>query len=184
MAKPIIAYLATALVGHLLWETGQLPLYTLWHNGTGSEILWAVIHCTGGDGLIGAAALAIAMAAARLAGWPLFGMRMMTIAILVGVGYTVFSEWLNAEVRRSWAYAAGMPVIPGLGTGLSPMLQWLVIPAISFAIASRLYSKALPDSSRSKRHRLLQDAPAGLRRHRAPARAPDRHSDHSHPGVT
>jgi hypothetical protein len=28
-----------------------------------------------------------------------------------------------------------MPVLPWLGTGLSPVFQWLVVPAVAFAIA-------------------------------------------------
>jgi hypothetical protein len=52
--------------------------------------------------------------------------------MLLGLVYTVFSEWLNVSVRGSWAYASAMPVVPILGTGLSPVLQWLVVPAASF----------------------------------------------------
>jgi hypothetical protein len=133
-----IVYLATALVGNFLWEVGELPLYTLWESATDGELFRAALYCTGGDGLIGASALGVALAAGRFFGWPLFGNAMMAMTILAGVAYTVFSEWVNVEVRHSWAYAANMPVVPVLGTGLAPMLEWLVIPAISFAIACRL----------------------------------------------
>jgi hypothetical protein len=39
-------------------------------------------------------------------------------------------------VRASWAYSDWMPVIPiaGLSIGLSPLLQWIVVPAAAFAI--------------------------------------------------
>ena len=53
-------------------------------------------------------------------------------AILAGVAYTIFSEWHNTEVRNSWAYSSLMPTLPGLGTGLSPLLQWFVIPIAAF----------------------------------------------------
>jgi hypothetical protein len=136
-AKPIIVYLVTVIVGHFVWETGQLPLYTLWWSGTKGTILSALIHCTGGDAIIATAALALALAAARFVGWPLFGKRLMAVTILLGIAYTVFSEWLNVEIRRSWAYTASMPIIPVLGTGLAPLLQWLIIPGIGFAVVSR-----------------------------------------------
>lgn len=46
----------------------------------------------------------------------------------VRVGYTIFSEWLNIVVRKSWQYSELMPVVPFIDTDLSPLLQWIIIP--------------------------------------------------------
>jgi hypothetical protein len=46
--------------------------------------------------------------------------------------YTVFSEWLNTEVRGSWAYSEFMPVLPVIDAGLSPLAQWIIIPFAAF----------------------------------------------------
>ena len=92
-----------------MWEAAQLPLYTIWWTGTWGEILFAVIHCTAGDALITGAALVLAILAARVHGWPLFGGRMVLAAVLLGLGYTVFSEWLNVRIRQSWSYTEAMP---------------------------------------------------------------------------
>ena len=62
---------------------------------------------------------------------------MVLAAVLLGLGYTVFSEWLNVEIRRTWSYTEAMPVIPSLGTGLAPLLQWLIVPGLAFAITAR-----------------------------------------------
>ena len=48
---------ALAGAGHLLWETAQLPLYTIWWTGTLHQILFALIHCSAGDLLITSAVL-------------------------------------------------------------------------------------------------------------------------------
>ena len=56
-------------------------------------------------------------------------------AMAFGLGYTVFSECLNVTLRQSWAYRDIMPRLPFLGTGLSPLLQWLVIPALAYVLA-------------------------------------------------
>jgi len=56
-------------------------------------------------------------------------------AIAIGVGYTIFSEWLNIVVRQAWAYRDIMPVVPVLNVGLSPLLQWIVIPALAYVMA-------------------------------------------------
>lgn len=120
----------------MAWEAAQLPLYTIWRTGTWRAIVFAVIHCTAGDALITVAALLLAILMARLFGWPLFGGRMMLAAVLPGLGYTVFSEWLNVGIRQSWSYTEAMPLLPPLGTGLAPFLQWLAVPGLAFAITA------------------------------------------------
>jgi hypothetical protein len=126
--RALLLYLSAATALHLVWETAQLPLYTIWSTGTRLEILFAVIHCTAGDLLITASALSLAAPVARIGRWPFFGNRMALTAILLGLGYTVFSEWLNTQIRQSWSYTEAMPLLPPLGTGLTPFLQWLVVP--------------------------------------------------------
>lgn len=136
---PVLAVL------NLVWEIAQLPGYTIWTNGSTREIAFAVVHCTVGDVLIGTTALAVALIVTRagpIAGWR-FG-TVAAIATALGLGYTVFSEWLNVEVRRSWAYSELMPVVPILGTGLAPLAQWLVLPGLALAIALRLHRRAGP----------------------------------------
>jgi hypothetical protein len=120
----------------------QLPLYTLWRTGTPREILFALFHCTGGDILITTATFAVATTLTQHFRWPLFGWRMVFSAIVLGAGYTIFSEWLNVEIRRSWSYAAAMPVLPFIGTGLTPLLQWLIVPSLALAITGHRYRRA------------------------------------------
>ena len=131
-----------AAIGHFFWEAMQLPLYTLWRTGTPREIAFALIDCTGGDILITTLTLAAAAALARLFYWRPFGWRMVFTAIALGAGYTIFSEWLNVEIRRSWSYTAAMPVVPFLGTGLTPLLQWLIVPGMALAVTGYRYRRA------------------------------------------
>ena len=46
----------------------------------------------------------------------------------------MYSEHLNVDVRRSWTDSDLMPRLPLLGTGLSPIIQWVVIPAYKRAL--------------------------------------------------
>ena len=133
-ARPILLYLIVAAAGHLAWEVAQSPLYTIWWTGTKREIAFALIHCTGGDIPITTVTLAAAAALARLFCWRPFGWRIIFTAIVLGVAYSIFSEWLNVEIRRTWSYTPAMPVLPFLGTGLTPLLQWLIVPSLAFAI--------------------------------------------------
>lgn len=123
---------------HFAWEVLQLPLYTLWRTGTLGEIAFAVLHCTAGDLMIATLSLLIALLLVGNFGWPsvTFG-AVMAMTLGMGIGYTVYSEWLNTTVRKTWEYSEFMPTIPPLGTGLSPLMQWLIVPAIGFWMIRR-----------------------------------------------
>jgi hypothetical protein len=126
-------YLSVLLPGHLIWEIAQLPLYTLWYDSTWTQIAFAVAHCTAGDLLIGMSALALAVIVGGNRDWPQQRFtRVALLTVAIGLLYTLYSEWLNVEVRGAWAYAEAMPRLPWLGTGLAPLAQWLVIPALGF----------------------------------------------------
>jgi methionine-rich copper-binding protein CopC len=144
-------YLAFVAVANLLWEFAHLPLYTIWTEGDAGEIVFAALHCTGGDVLIAASALMVALLLAGEADWPLAGYaRVASLSLLFGLGYTLFSEWLNTAVRGSWAYAELMPTLPLIGAGLSPVLQWIVIPLAGFVWARRpLAARSRLDPPRS-----------------------------------
>ncbi len=125
-------YLLAAGAGNLVWEFGQMPLYTLWQSGTRREIALAALHCAAGDVGIAAGALALGLAFAATPGWPeVRFIPVLFVATACGVSYTVYSEHLNVSVRQAWAYAPAMPVLPGLGTGLAPLLQWLLVPPLA-----------------------------------------------------
>jgi hypothetical protein len=44
---------------------------------------------------------------------------------------------LNVDVRQTWAYTDLMPKVPPLGTGLAPLLQWLLLPSVALHLARR-----------------------------------------------
>jgi len=146
--QPLLPWIALtiglAAIGHFFWEAAQLPLYTLWRTGTPHEIAFALIHCTGGDILITTVTLSAAVALAQYLRWPAFGWRMVFTTIVLGAGYTIFSEWLNVEIRRSWSYTAAMPVVPFIGTGLTPLLQWLIVTTLALTVTGYRYRRARP----------------------------------------
>jgi uncharacterized membrane protein YqjE len=119
--------------GNLLWEMAHVPLYTLWITHSWSSITYAVLHCTVGDVMIASVCMLLSLALVGSAFWPAERYRAVAAAtILLALGYTVFSEWLNTEVRGTWAYRDAMPRLPGLGTGLTPLMQWIFVPVLAF----------------------------------------------------
>jgi hypothetical protein len=150
---PALATYLAAIGGlNLIWEVLQLPLYTIWTTGTLGERAFAVVHCTGGDLLIALSSLVAALLVSWAADWPQQSFRRVAIlTIAIGVVYTAFSEWLNLYVRQSWAYSDWMPTI-GLGgvrIGLSPLAQWLIVPALTFFAIDFFVRRRLP-SERSE----------------------------------
>jgi multisubunit Na+/H+ antiporter MnhB subunit len=138
-------YLLASVVGHLVWEMAQMPLYTVWQTGTTRDIATALVHCTLGDMSIALVTLSLALVVIGSPGWPMqqFAAVSATVVVL-SVGYTIYSEYVNTIVRRNWAYGALMPTLPWIGTGLSPLLQWMVVPSLAFVWSGRNRSHALP----------------------------------------
>lgn len=131
-------YLPGTAAANLLWEFAQLPLYTIWTEKPLGHALYTVLHCTAGDVLIAASVLLLGMALAAPRAFPGRGLARVTlVSTLGGVAYLVFSEWLNTAVRASWAYGPSMPIVPLLGVGLTPFLQWVLLPPLVLLIAFR-----------------------------------------------
>ena len=131
-------YLAFIILANVAWEFLQMPLYMLWREGTGAEIAFAALHCSAGDALIAAASLFGALILYGQKEWPhkrYWRVAFLTLAI--GLGYTIYSEWLNTDIRGSWAYTNVMPTLPWIGTGIAPLLQWIVVPLAGFCWARR-----------------------------------------------
>lgn len=138
-------YMAFFTCANLLWEFAHMPFYTIWETGTLSEIAFAAFHCTGGDILIGLTAIVLALFVAGTPTWPHCGYRRVaTITFAAGLAYTIFSEWLNVDIRAAWSYRDIMPVVPVVGTGLTPIVQWILVPVAAFWWARRSMMRPNP----------------------------------------
>ena len=127
-------YFGITTLAHSVWEILQLPLYSIWSTGTSREIMFAVVHCTAGDLMISALSLIAALVLFGRQSWPEERFFPVALATLFfGIGYTIYSEWSNTVVLKTWAYSELMPRLPVLGTGLSPLIQWLIVPILGFA---------------------------------------------------
>lgn len=118
---------------NLFWETAQLPLYTLASARETTDVVYAIVHCTIGDLLIAAVTFMVTCLLLRRVDWaqsrPRTGLALITIS---GIAYTAWSEWRNVYQVGNWAYAVDMPLV--FGIGLSPLLQWLFVPAATLAM--------------------------------------------------
>ena len=132
----LFRYVCATFGLNLLWEIAHLPLYTIWNQSSSAALPFAVLHCTLGDVIITIIALLGSVLILGHSQWP--RERYVTVAaatVAAGLAYTGYSEWLNVYVRKTWAYSDLMPKVMGLG--LSPLLQWLIIPTAAFAYLSQ-----------------------------------------------
>lgn len=122
--------------GNLVWEALHLPFYTLWEEASARSRAFAVMHCTIGDVMIGTAALIVSVMLFGRHGWPdRRHVLVLCATTLAGIGYTVFSEWINTQLTMTWQYHESMPRVPPLGTGVTPLLQWMIVPPLAYRLA-------------------------------------------------
>lgn len=142
-ARFFLGYALFIGLTNLVWESLHLPLYTLWVEGEFGELVFAVVHCTGGDVMIALTALGVSLLLVGNIRLPHVRFnRVMGLTIGIGILYTLYSEWLNVTIRESWAYSDLMPIIPIIDTGLSPIAQWIFIPLLGLLWARK---KFLPE---------------------------------------
>ena len=128
---PEFLLLTLSLPLQLLWEIAQFPLYTVWHEGDWSSILYGLVHCTLGDLLIMLSAFWLVSILNRSRHW-IFSPSMPNIVLFTisGLAYTIFSEILNTRLKGTWGYTELMPIVPVIEIGGMPFLQWLLIPPV------------------------------------------------------
>ena len=118
----------------------------------GIRIAQFVFHCTLGDVLIALAMFALTGIVLRRADWPVS--RPWSGSIIVATGamaFTAWSEWYNVYRAGNWGYTASMPMI--FGIGVSPLLQWLIIPPVMVVAYRALMQKRLAAGESIKQSR-------------------------------
>jgi len=84
-----------------------------------------------GDGVISVLAYWTAVVIARSRNWIHAEFIIPALTYLAaGLVITIFMEWLSTDIWDRWHYAPNMPELPVLGTGLLPVLQWLILPPL------------------------------------------------------
>ncbi|MBI5040734.1 MAG: hypothetical protein HZB57_05930 [Gammaproteobacteria bacterium] len=118
-----------ALPLETLWELAQFPLYTQWYENGWGYLLYGLAHCTGGDLLILILSYELIALLTRNRQW-FTGRLHVTgpLFTLAGMLYTIYTEFTQAGPAGVWEYTAQMPIVPWIGIGVAPVLQWLVLP--------------------------------------------------------
>lgn len=130
---PEFNVLVFALLLNYPWEFLQAPLFDRMADAPHRQAIMICSLATVGDAMIMLMAYWIVSACAANRGWIVVP-RAAQVALFVAVGatITVVIERLVLQGLwiRDWRYSASMPVFSGIGVGLSPVLQWLLLPPL------------------------------------------------------
>ena len=130
------------------WEVQQMPFYQVSNEFSCFDRTRNCTLATVGDVGISLTAFWVVAALAKSRRWvhqP--SLKQITIFTLVGVVITVVFEVLATRLFGVWEYAASMPTIPLLGTGLVPLLMWLLMPPLTIWFVKRQLSHVRYKSS-------------------------------------
>ena len=123
---------------HFVWEFVQVPAFAGMAGMGHWEAVRLCLSATIGDVGFALTAFWAASVAACSRDWVLRPMRLPLAAFLaVGILLTIGFEYYYTNVSLRWAYSDLMPLVPPFGTGLTPLLQWLVIPPLVVWLARR-----------------------------------------------
>lgn len=122
-----------ALLLNFPWELLQAPLFTGMADARHIDAVKSCSRAAVGDALIMLAAYAAVAAVARDRRW-ILSTTARELAQFVGIGLAVTTVIERLALRGqwidSWSYSPSMPVVPGLGIGLAPLVQWIVVPLL------------------------------------------------------
>ena len=124
---------------NLIWELVQMPLY--------KDALYDVQHiafCALASIADALMVLLLYLAVALIFRNPLWirylKWQQIGIVILIGGIGAVLAEMRHLSLG-SWAYADSMPIIPIVSVGISPFLQFMVLPLLIYFLSFLLLKK-------------------------------------------
>ncbi len=127
-----------AFLLNLFWEAIQAPLFVFDQQSSVFPLTGCLLFCSGVDSLMILTSYWTLSVVARNRYWFL-PKRPSYWVSFVGVGLLLafISEYTAIHYRNLWQYSERMPVIPGLDIGLTPILQWLILPPIVLILLTR-----------------------------------------------
>ena len=123
-----------ALLLNFAWEILQAPLYAGMADMPHALVTKACLQATVGDAVIMLLAYGGVAVGARSRRWIVAAKRwQLLLFITIGASITAAIEWLATHGYwiENWSYLPTMPVVPGAGIGLAPLLQWVVLPLLT-----------------------------------------------------
>lgn len=123
---------------NFIWEMWQISFFLAVPSGPHWAGVVACTQATFGDAAISLAAYWSVAGFARSRRWILQpSLAQIGSFVMVGVVVTIVFETLATGFLERWNYSPLMPTLPILGTGLVPLLQWILLPPLTIWFVRR-----------------------------------------------
>lgn len=117
----------------------QAPLFSSMNDVSHFAGIYICLKATLGDLAIALSAFWIAARVGRSRRWFIRpGRPALVVFFAVGLLLTIGLEYVHTQITGRWAYDGVMPVLPVIGTGLTPILQWIFVPMLVLWYMRRL----------------------------------------------
>jgi hypothetical protein len=153
LETPEFGVVVFSLLLNFPWEMWQIPFFL----GMAQQSHWAGVkacsQATFGDAAIALMAFLMTAWLAGSRNWILAPAKWQVL-IYIGIGIVTTIAFEDMATRRDgrWIYAESMPRLPIFGTGLLPLLQWLIIPLLVIWFVRRQIDSGRPAPSASGTH--------------------------------
>ena len=122
-----------ALLLNFPWEVLQAPLFVGTANAPFIAAIQSCVRATLGDAVIMLLAYWMVSGVAGSRQWIIIpNSRQLLLFVAIGVVITAAIEWLATRGWwvQNWTYSPAMPLVPGIGVGIVPLLQWITLPLL------------------------------------------------------
>lgn len=149
MKRIFLSFAAIIITGYLfnyIWEKSHIALFKDYEVFVSRLPLPAAIYTSLVDvSIIFLIYTLIALVRKKFFWIENFDKNAAALSIIFGSAIAIVIE-LQGLAQKKWAYSEIMPIIPFIKVGLSPILQMIVLPIITFYIAHFILKKIPYDS--------------------------------------
>ena len=131
----LLSIFVVAVLVNYPWERAQSWLYM---RLDGSAIpAWMCVIASLVDGSLVLVIYGAGYAVVQRRNWFEYpGAYGYTVMFVLGFVIGVTVEWATMSVMSRWVYRVQMPLLPGLGVGVVPVAQMLVLPPLIFRLVA------------------------------------------------
>jgi hypothetical protein len=135
---PEIFIFGVAFLLNLVWESLHAPLFIFKEQSSWSALTACLLFCAGVDAVMMVSIHWVVVLIRQDRSWFFRGKRVDKVLLaLTALTLAFASEYAAVHYRNLWRYSERMPLIPIAQIGLAPMLQWVILPTVIFAIIGK-----------------------------------------------
>jgi hypothetical protein len=136
LATPETNLFLFAFLVNFVYEVWQAPYYTFYNSPTLGAKIFALTHCSFGDGAIVLISYWVVSALTHSRDWILSRPRQFALLFtFIGLLITLAIETYRVNVSK--AYGVPVLAVPLLGMSLLAVLQWIILPPFVLYLAYR-----------------------------------------------